>query len=84
LPIVVSHEMHQKLLAMPEGSVHVDLASQTLTLPDGTTTEFPVDSFSKKCMLDGVDELGFILKYDGEIKRYEARRHSTLNTLAGA
>ncbi len=84
LPIVVSHEIHQKLLAMPEGSVHVDLASQTLTLPDGTTTEFPVDSFSKKCMLDGVDELGFILKYDGEIKSYEARRHSTLNTLAGA
>lgn len=84
LPIVVSPEVHQKLLAMPEGSVKVDLASQTLTLPDGTTAEFPVDSFSKQCMLNGVDELGFILKYDAEIKAYEAQRPSTLNTLAPA
>jgi len=84
LPIVVSPEIHQKLLAMPEGTVKVDLASQTLTLPDGSTTEFSVDSFSKQCMLDGVDELGFILKYDAEIAAYEAQRPSTLNTLAGA
>ncbi len=84
LPIVVSPEVHQKLLAMPEGSVKVDLASQTLTLPDGTTAEFPVDSFSKQCMLDGIDELGFILQHDAEIKAYEAQRPSTLNTLAPA
>lgn len=84
LPIVVSPEVHQKLLAMPEGSVKVDLASQTLTLPDGTTAEFPVDSFSKQCMLNGVDELGFILQHDAEIKAYEAQRPSTLNTLAPA
>jgi 3-isopropylmalate/(R)-2-methylmalate dehydratase small subunit len=82
LPIVVSPEVHKKLFSMPGSSVKVDLASQTITLADGTTAEFPVDSFSKQCMLDGVDELGFILKHDGEIKAYEAQRPSTLNTLS--
>ena len=82
LPIVVSPEVHKKLFSMPDSSVKVDLASQTITLADGTTAEFPVDSFSKQCMLDGVDELGFILKHDDAIKAYEAQRTSTLNTLS--
>jgi len=82
LPIVVSPEVHKRLFTMQDSSVKVDLASQTITLADGTTAEFPVDNFSKQCMLEGVDELGFILKYDGAIKAYEATRASTLNTLS--
>ncbi|WP_031499560.1 3-isopropylmalate dehydratase small subunit [Bryobacter aggregatus] len=84
LPIVVSPETHKKLLSMPEGTVKVDLASRTLTLPDGSTAEFPVDSFSQQCMLEGVDELGFILKHSTEIAAYEVHRDSTLNTLDAA
>lgn len=83
LPIVVSPEIHKKLFSMPDSSVKVDLASQTITLADGTTAQFPVDEFAKQCMLEGVDELGFILKHDAAIAAYEAQRVSTLNTLAG-
>lgn len=86
LPIVVPPDVHKKLFetleANPSAEVHVDLASQTLTLPDGSKVEFPVDSFSKQCMLDGVDELGFIQKHEAEIAAYEAKRQGTLNTLS--
>jgi 3-isopropylmalate/(R)-2-methylmalate dehydratase small subunit len=82
LPIVVSPEIHKKLFSMPDSSVHVDLATRTLTLADGTKAEFPVDSFSQQCMLDGVDELGFIQKHEDQIKAYESQRTSTLNTLS--
>ncbi len=83
LPIVVSPEIHKKLFSMPESSVQVDLASQTITLADGTKAEFHVDGFSKQCLLEGVDELGFILKNNDAIAAYEAKRFSTLNTLEG-
>jgi 3-isopropylmalate/(R)-2-methylmalate dehydratase small subunit len=81
LPIVVSPDLHKKLFAMADYSVQVDLATQTITLADGTKAEFAVDSFSKQCMLEGVDELGFILKHNDAISAYEAKRLSTLNTL---
>lgn len=86
LPIVVPPDVHKKLFETleknPAAEVHVDLAAQTLTLPDGSKVEFPVDSFSKQCMLDGVDELGFIQKHEAEIAAYEAKRQGTLNTLS--
>jgi len=88
LPIVVSREVHAKLFAAleakPQAKVAVDLAAQTLTLPDGSTAEFPVDAFSKTCLLEGIDELGFLLKHDAEIAAFEAKSASTLNTLSVA
>ena len=45
-------------------------------------SEFPVDPFAKHCLLEGVDELGYILQQDGSIAAYESRREGTLNTLA--
>src|SRR5271169_4167432 len=51
VPIVVPADVHSKLFELPEDAkVKVDLASQTLTLPDGLAVEFPVDSFSKTCL----------------------------------
>jgi 3-isopropylmalate/(R)-2-methylmalate dehydratase small subunit len=86
LPIVVTREVHAKvhhaLKSDPHATVTVDLATQTLTLPDGTTHAFPVDSFSKYCLLEGVDELGFIQQHETQIAAYEAKRTSTLNTLS--
>jgi len=83
LPIVVPHDVHAKLFAEPEDAkVKVDLASQTITLPDGEKVEFPVDEFSKSCLLDGVDELGWILKREPSIAAFEAMRVGTVNTLA--
>ncbi len=82
IPIVVSTEIHTKLFALPEDAkVKVDLATQTLTLPDGQSVEFAVDSFSKTCLLEGIDELGWILKQEPAIAAYEKTRTSTLNTL---
>jgi 3-isopropylmalate/(R)-2-methylmalate dehydratase small subunit len=82
LPIVVPREVHAELFANPDAVVKVDLASQTVTLPDGRAIQFPVDSFSKTCLLEGVDELGYILKQAPAIEQYEAQRAGSINTLA--
>jgi 3-isopropylmalate/(R)-2-methylmalate dehydratase small subunit len=85
LPIVVPADVHaalfQALEADPNVQVTVDLVSQTLTLPDGRQVQFPVDEFSKQCLLEGVDELGYILKQEPAIAAFEAKRIGTLNTL---
>ncbi len=86
LPIVVSRDVHSRLFEEvtknPDYTVKVDLVSQTLTLADGTTVQFPVDGFSKHCLLEGVDELGFILKQEDAIEAYEAKRPGSIDTLA--
>jgi 3-isopropylmalate/(R)-2-methylmalate dehydratase small subunit len=86
LPVIVPRNIHTELFAAaasnPAATVQVDLAAQKLTLPDGREVEFPVDAFSKQCLLDGVDELGYILQQGQAIAAYEANRAGTLNTLA--
>ncbi|MBZ5605393.1 MAG: 3-isopropylmalate dehydratase small subunit [Acidobacteriia bacterium] len=72
LPIVVPAAIHTGLLATPEAVVTIDLAEQTLTLAGGTKVEFPIDAFSKHCLLEGVDELGYILQQQAAIEAYEA------------
>jgi len=81
VPIVVPPDVHARLFALPEDArVKVDLAAQTLTLPDGEAVEFPVDSFSKTCLLEGIDELGWILKQVPAIAAFEARHIPAINT----
>ena len=63
-------------------TVTVDLAQQKLMLPDGSAVEFPIDEFAKHCLLEGVDELGYILKQEEAIAAYEAKRPLTINALA--
>ena len=85
LPVEVSREVHAKLLeTAASGTVKIDLANQTLTYAGGQTTEFPVDAFSKTCLLEGVDELGYILKKTDAIAAFEAKRESKLSTLSAA
>jgi 3-isopropylmalate/(R)-2-methylmalate dehydratase small subunit len=86
LPIVVSRDVHAELFRLverdPGATVTIDLAAETLTInPTGQAIPFVVDAFSRQCLLDGVDELGFILNQDAAIKTYEAARAGTLNTL---
>jgi 3-isopropylmalate/(R)-2-methylmalate dehydratase small subunit len=81
LPIVVPHDVHTKLFALPEDAkIKVDLASQTITLPDGQRVEFPVDQFMKTCLLEGIDELGWILKQAPAIATFEKGRVGSINT----
>jgi 3-isopropylmalate/(R)-2-methylmalate dehydratase small subunit len=76
VPIVVEQPAHQKLFLLVEANpaveVTIDLASQSLVLPDGEAVSFPIDPFSKKCLLEGVDELGYLLKFSDRIATFEA------------
>jgi 3-isopropylmalate/(R)-2-methylmalate dehydratase small subunit len=86
LPVTVAPDIARKLFeavsADPAVTVTIDLAAQALTLPDGSSIGFPVDEFAKQCMLQGVDELGYILQLEDEIRAYESKRPLTVNTLA--
>ncbi len=77
LPIAVDPRTHASLLAQlqkdPAAQVSIDLASQTLTLPDGSKVTFPVEAFARTCLLNGVDELGYILGFADRIAEYERR-----------
>ncbi len=76
IPIIVDEATHKMLFDLveeiPNAEVMVDLASQTLILPNGSV-EFPIDPFNKTCLLNGVDELGYILGFEKEIAAYEQR-----------
>jgi len=83
LPIVVPEDVSAELLAAgPEATVKIDLPNQTLTTPSGRQVEFPVDSFSKHCLVNGVDELGYIQQQESSIAAFEAKRVGSINTLA--
>jgi 3-isopropylmalate/(R)-2-methylmalate dehydratase small subunit len=71
LPIVIDEATHAWLLANPGAEVQVDLESTTLTLPDGRTARFPIEPFARVCLLNGVDQLGYLLGKDKEISAYE-------------
>jgi 3-isopropylmalate/(R)-2-methylmalate dehydratase small subunit len=74
LPIVLDAESHAKLLAAPGARVRIDLEAQTVTLPDGAVARFPIDGFSRHCLLNGVDELGFLSSQEADIARFEGSR----------
>lgn len=75
LPIVVDKETHRDLLDLveeiPNVELTVDLAAQTLNLPGGRAVKFPIDPFARFCLLEGVDELGYILKHADQITAFE-------------
>ena len=52
----------------------IDLDSSTLTLPTGEAIRFPLEPFARYCLMNGVDELGFLLAREAQISAYEARR----------
>jgi len=79
LPIVVPRDVHALLLANPAVTVKVDLGSQTLILPDGRAVEFPVDQFAKHCLLEGIDELGYILQQEPAIASFESAHPAPIN-----
>ena len=74
LPVVVDEVTHAWLISNPGVEVEVDLPSSTLRLPDGRTVVFPVEPFAKYCLMNGVDELGYLLSKLDAIEAWEARR----------
>jgi 3-isopropylmalate/(R)-2-methylmalate dehydratase small subunit len=75
LPIVVGSADLARIFSMiqdnPNAVLGVDLSAQMLTLPDGTSLTFPIEAFSKHCLLNGVDELGYIMQQEQAIAQYE-------------
>jgi len=78
LPVAIDAGAHGSLLAelarQPDAEVTIDLATQTLRLPDGTVVKFPIDPFARTCLLEGVDELGYILRFESLIEEHEQRQ----------
>jgi 3-isopropylmalate/(R)-2-methylmalate dehydratase small subunit len=75
LPVAVDEDTQKQLLSIieedPTSEIKIDLASQTVTLPDGRQVTFPIDGFSKTCLLEGIDQLGYLLKQKESIEAYE-------------
>lgn len=76
IPIIVDEETHKMLFDLveeaPRAELTVDLASQTVSFPGGSFT-FPIDAFNKTCLLNGTDELGYIMSFEKEIAEFEAQ-----------
>lgn len=76
LPVVVDLETHRQLFSLaeedPDLALTIDLAAQVVHLPDGRTVSFPIDSFSRHCLLEGVDQLGYLLSQEEHIAAYES------------
>jgi 3-isopropylmalate/(R)-2-methylmalate dehydratase small subunit len=73
LPIVVDAATHAWLIANPGAEISIDLQTATLTLPGQAPVGFPIDPFARYCLMNGVDELGFLLSKNAAIEAYEAR-----------
>ena len=76
LPVVVDHETHAMLFDLveeaPQGEWVIDLNAQKVTLPTGQSFSFEVDPFARTCLLEGIDELGYIQSFETQIAAFEA------------
>ena len=86
LPLIVDDDTHEQLVSLaaeePDMELTIDLDSQSLLLPDGRRIRFPIDAFNKICMIEGLDQLGYLLKHGPDIEAYEAQHAPRVNTEA--
>jgi 3-isopropylmalate/(R)-2-methylmalate dehydratase small subunit len=85
LPVIVDEATLTELFAVAERDaaveVTVDLPRQSLRLPSGREVEFPIDAFSRKCLLAGIDQLGYLQKQEATVVAYERNQPQTISTL---
>jgi 3-isopropylmalate/(R)-2-methylmalate dehydratase small subunit len=74
LPVIVDDETLDWLLAHPGAEVVIDVASSTLTLPDGRSVSYPIDGFARYCLLEGIDQFGYLQKHIDVIESFEENR----------
>ena len=78
LPIVVSADERDAMLAdaadIENPELSIDLVSQTIRRPNGVTISFEVDAFRKKCLLEGLDDVGLTMGKSSAIDSFEAAR----------
>jgi 3-isopropylmalate/(R)-2-methylmalate dehydratase small subunit len=73
VPVLVDEATHAWLLANPGAEVTINVETTTLSLPDGTSVKFPLEGFARYCLLNGVDELGYLLSQHAAISTFEQR-----------
>ena len=85
LPIVVDQETYYQLVSLfdedPETTLTVDLANQQLILPEGQKITFPIDPFAKHCLVNGVDQLGFLANEESAINAFETAHPARVQTI---
>ena len=88
LPVELPAEAHAELAAAvdadPDAQVTVDLEAETVTLPGGRTVGFAVDPFARQMLLDGTDELGYLLSHGAAVAAYEDAHPARVDTTAPA
>jgi 3-isopropylmalate/(R)-2-methylmalate dehydratase small subunit len=80
LPIVVAQELLDELLEQPGIELRVDVRTRTLQLPDGRGVQFPLDAFAQTCLIEGVDQLGYLLRQIDAIHQFEQRRDAAVHS----
>lgn len=85
LPIQVDEETYYQLASMfeedPDTQVTIDLPNQALILPDGQWVKFPIDPFAKHCIMNGLDQMGFLIAEDATIAQYEREHEARVQTV---
>ena len=76
LPIVLPEADVQALMARPDDVLDIDIVTRELRTPGGTVHPFPLDAFARTCLLEGVDEMGYLLARRADIQRYEEPHHA--------
>ena len=80
LPITVNEDVFQSLFDLteknPGSEININLKSQTVTLPGRASFSFEIDKFSKKCLLTGIDQIGYILSFENQISQFELDRET--------
>jgi 3-isopropylmalate/(R)-2-methylmalate dehydratase small subunit len=78
LPVQIEPKAHKaladQLAGDPQAVITIDLPEQLLVMPDEQVTSFPIDPFSKNCLIKGVDQLGYMLLFESQIKAFEVGR----------
>jgi len=74
LPVIVPQDLLDRLLAEPGLELTIDVAESTLSLPDGTSVGYPIDAFARHCLLEGIDQLGYLLQHADDITSFETGR----------
>ncbi len=73
LPVIVDGATHAWLLEHPRAELEIDLPAGQLRLPDGRTASFPIEAFARYCLVNGIDELGYLLGQSDAIAAFERR-----------
>ena len=75
--VVVDEDTHTWLIDNPGAELDINIEKSTLTLPDGTVVTFPIDEFARYCLINGVDQLGYLRQHSDAIRNFEETRSWT-------